>query len=916
MASALTLPGHNFTNFAKVVIACRDIIKLPLVDILTANINPSQLSSFLERKSVIDRLTKGEVQQCSVPLPDYKKFDVGLLYKLIRLTCTSLKPKQGWGRKPNDDDITLADDIERIKMFRNEQMAHADSAEISDMQFELIWNDITLVMRRMDSAMQEFKCNTNYEQKMEDVLWRPSTVEEIEPITIGLKEEIENMQKDINIAIAAEKNKRHELRKAPTFERTPEEYELAEASKYIGNDFLILGVILGLKSSEIDQIRLDNPLIRTQIYTMLCFWKNKNPGDATTEKLINAIIKTCSNEDATAVENVLLERTIDENVEKTRTKMASSSSKHRHTISYKVDSAWREIIKKPLRDIWLCQIQYIAPGEGIKPEGRLDVKKLYDLKRLDPFQTSPEAVDKFDVMELYQLIKCFCLIKEPNKGWGQKPEATNTDLGDDIERLIQFKDEVVAFAECPASDVNSSEKIWNDLEFAFERIQTFLKQYGYTSHYQYELIKFKGRISKEENSIIITTECEEFLFSEGRAIVNITMLKMNPNIQHYIAGYKDKDQVIKVFLRSDENEEQKATDDFRRAFFSSNGMRIEFVNVIKRLKELKEGQGQNELEKEIDNSARLQIHEVIERTKWDFFKQYSNITGIRTGRVLSGGKACCIVLYCLDKHIVPFGEKPLPNEIEGWPCDHRYEFGMFAICPFRCPASDKAFPELGCSIGIESELEEPGSFGFLVQSKNNNFHQGFLTAAHVAVQDFERLYENSFLVPGFVPLAIQMTNIMHHSSKSTSVRVGSVVEAFCGNYERRGLDFAFVHSDSFRAFGGNELTVISEDDVSIDDVVRKTGRTTQITEGLIKYKSFNMKVSYSFKEYWFFDCYGIEKIGKGLFSFVGDSGSAVFVKKNGTFKPLGILFGQFGITTAVCKIDRIIDQRNLKIVNI
>lgn len=824
MASALTLPGHNFTNFAKVVIACRDIIKLPLVDILTANINPSQLSSFLERKSVIYRLTKSEVQQCSVPLPDYKKFDFGLLYKLIRFTCTSLKPKQGWGRKPNDDDVTLADDIERIRMFRNE-VAHVDSAEISDMQFELIWNDITLVMRRMDYAMQEFKCNTNYEQKMEDVLRRPSTVEEIEPITIGFKEEIENMQKDISIAIAA-----------PTFERTPEEYELAEAS-----------------------------------------------------------------------------RTIDENVEKTRTKMASSSSKHRHTISYKVDSAWREIIKKPLRDIWLCQIQYIAPGEGIKPEGSLDVKKLYDLKGLYPFQTSPEAVDKFDVMELYQLIRCFCLIKEPNKGWGQKPEATDTDLGDDIERLIQFRDEVVAFAECPASDVNSSEKIWNDLEFAFERIQTFLKQYGYTSHYQYELIKFKGRISKEENSIIITTECEEFLSSEGRAIVNITMLKMNPNIQHYIAGYKDKDQVIKIFLRSEENEEQKATDDFRRAFFSSNGMRIEFVNVIKRLKELKEGQGQNELEKEIDNSARLQINEVIEKTKWDFFKQYSNITGIRTGRVLSGGKACCIVLYCLDKHIVPFGEKPLPNEIEGWPCDHRDEFGMFATCPFRCPASDKACPELGCSIGIES-LNESGSFGFLVQSKNNNFHHGFLTAAHVAVQDFERLYEDSSFLPGFVPLALQMTNIMHHSSKSTPVRVGSVVEAFCGNYERRGLDFAFVHTDTFRAFGGNELTIISEDDVSIDDEVTKTGRTTTKTNGQIKYKSFNLKAIYDFKEYWFFDCYGIENIGKGLFSYFGDSGSAVFVEKNGTFQPLGILFGQFGITTAVCKIDRIIDQRNLKII--
>lgn len=52
-----------------------------------------------------------------------------------------------------------------------------------------------------------------------------------------------------------------------------------------------------------------------------------------------------------------------------------------------------------------------------------------------------------------------------------------------------------------------------------------------------------------------------------------------------------------------------------------------------------------------------------------------------------------------------------------------------------------------------------------------------------------------------------------------------------------------------------------------------------------------MKVLYSFKEYWFFDCYGIEKIGKGFFLFVGDFGFVVFVKKNGIFKFLGILFG-------------------------
>lgn len=186
MALALSLPNKQL-NFTKVVIACTNIIKLPLIDILKANINPSQLSSLLERKSGTFRLTQGELKQCSVPLPDYNTFDVTLLYKLIRHNCTSLKPKQGWGEKPNDDDVTLADDIERIRLFKNEQLAHVDSAEISNMQFELISKDIMLVMRRMDSALQEFECNTNYEEKITKLLSCASIIEEITPETKALK---------------------------------------------------------------------------------------------------------------------------------------------------------------------------------------------------------------------------------------------------------------------------------------------------------------------------------------------------------------------------------------------------------------------------------------------------------------------------------------------------------------------------------------------------------------------------------------------------------------------------------------------------------------------------------------------------------------------------------------------------------
>lgn len=295
MASALTLSSKQL-NFAHVAIACLDIIKLPLVDILAAYIKPSQLSSSLE--SGVFRFTQDELGQCSVPLPDYNNFNFMLLYKLIRHLCTSLKPKQGWGKKPNDDDITLADDIERMRLFRNEHIAHCDHAEISDMQFELIWKDITLVMRRMDSAMQEFKCNTNYEQKIKDVLGRAGQIDEIAPITKVMKGEIENMKRDINIAIGA-----------PWFKRIPTESELANVSEYIGADFPILGLVLGLRSSEIDQIRLDNPLSsRTQISMMLCLWRKKNLCDATIEKLISALRKTCPNTDIKAVENEFLKQ--------------------------------------------------------------------------------------------------------------------------------------------------------------------------------------------------------------------------------------------------------------------------------------------------------------------------------------------------------------------------------------------------------------------------------------------------------------------------------------------------------------------------------------------------------------------------------------------------------------------------------
>lgn len=45
--------------------------------------------------------------------------DMSMMYTIIRHACQVPPPKSGWGKQPNDNDIEIADDIERIRHKRN-----------------------------------------------------------------------------------------------------------------------------------------------------------------------------------------------------------------------------------------------------------------------------------------------------------------------------------------------------------------------------------------------------------------------------------------------------------------------------------------------------------------------------------------------------------------------------------------------------------------------------------------------------------------------------------------------------------------------------------------------------------------------------------------------------------------------------
>lgn len=204
MASSLS---NEQLNFARLAIACLDVIKLPLIDILHLNVKADELLDKIEANQTLMRgkhklYTKEKKKCCIQPpdIPDYSQFDVTLLCKLISHLCPSIKPRQGWGVEPSDEDTGLGDDIVRIRMLRNEVFAHAASAEIDDEAFEDIWDDIKLVLTRIQTSTPECQ-SVDYVVKLQTVKGMPKDSEECATVKPRLREELQRIKEDITIEV-------------------------------------------------------------------------------------------------------------------------------------------------------------------------------------------------------------------------------------------------------------------------------------------------------------------------------------------------------------------------------------------------------------------------------------------------------------------------------------------------------------------------------------------------------------------------------------------------------------------------------------------------------------------------------------------------------------------------------------------
>lgn len=150
-----------------------------------------------------------------------------------------------------------------------------------------------------------------------------------------------------------------------------------------------------------------------------------------------------------------------------------------------------------------------------------------------------------------------------------------------------------------------------------------------------------------------------------------------PSVLKYIAGRKNETSVVKVFLRY----EDRDAEDYFKEHTLIDKSEFEFVNLSNKLLKSTSLEKGDEKKKEVhlpepmDKTTRQRLGDIINNRGMKLFANYSNITWISPGYVFRRTRyEPCILLHCLDDTLIPFGEKELPEHLDGYLVDVRKGF--------------------------------------------------------------------------------------------------------------------------------------------------------------------------------------------------------------------------------------------------
>ncbi|KAK3599324.1 hypothetical protein CHS0354_009808 [Potamilus streckersoni] len=170
-----TRESQNFAKLSRLFVELlRDVLWETLTKIILPEDIPDKVHINKQKLETAGKMREEQYMRICKPgrgEVTNEDFDITLLYMLLRNLPMGEKkiqrPSKKWGSDvyPEDKNQNEGDDIERIRLRRNEVFGHVTRASLPDAEFGQIWSDMLAVVKRFDIRLK-----TTFESEMEVIL--------------------------------------------------------------------------------------------------------------------------------------------------------------------------------------------------------------------------------------------------------------------------------------------------------------------------------------------------------------------------------------------------------------------------------------------------------------------------------------------------------------------------------------------------------------------------------------------------------------------------------------------------------------------------------------------------------------------------------------------------------------------------
>ena len=120
-------------------------------------------------------------------------FDITLLMVLLRNICGLNPPSTGWDCLPPATNISIADDIARVKYYRNSLIGYASQASMDDSSFSAYWQEVREALVRLGGA--HFRSEID---NLEQDCMNPKLKKQLKKDDDSIKEKVEEIEGNVD----------------------------------------------------------------------------------------------------------------------------------------------------------------------------------------------------------------------------------------------------------------------------------------------------------------------------------------------------------------------------------------------------------------------------------------------------------------------------------------------------------------------------------------------------------------------------------------------------------------------------------------------------------------------------------------------------------------------------------------------